>query len=58
MGGDRHVREALRGHEWFQSCADFCENWDQASFDPDYETLPLAHFRPLLERVFARPRGD
>jgi len=57
MGGDRHVREALRGHEWFQLCADFCENWDQASFDPDYETLPLAHFRPLLERVFAQPRA-
>jgi predicted HD phosphohydrolase len=53
-GQDRHAREALRGHEWFDSCAAFCENWDQASFDPDYDTLPLAHFEPLLERIFVK----
>jgi predicted HD phosphohydrolase len=54
-GGDRHARDALRGHEWFGACADFCENWDQSSFDPDYDTLPLAYFVPLLEQVFRRP---
>ena len=53
-GQDRNAREALRGHEWFGSCAAFCENWDQASFDPEYDTLPLAHFEPLLERVFVK----
>jgi predicted HD phosphohydrolase len=53
-GRDRHAREALRGHEWFTPCAAFCENWDQASFDPDYDTLPLAHFAPLIERIFTK----
>ncbi len=51
-GGDRHAREALRDHKWFGSCADFCENWDQSSFDPDYPSETLDHFRPLLEDVF------
>ncbi len=51
-GGDRHAREALRDHKWFGSCADFCENWDQSSFDPDYPSEDLDHFRPLLEDVF------
>jgi predicted HD phosphohydrolase len=55
-GADRNAREVLRGHAWFNACADFCENWDQSSFDPDYETLPLSHFVPLLRQVFARPR--
>jgi len=55
MGGDRNVRDRLRDHAWFASCAAFCENWDQASFDPSYDTLPLAHFAPLLRQVFGRP---
>ena len=52
LGGDRNARDALRGHVWFKDCADFCENWDQASFDPEYDTLPLSHFEPLLKEVF------
>lgn len=51
-GSDRNAREALRGHEWFDACAMFCENWDQSSFDPDYQSLPLSHFEPLLENIF------
>ncbi len=32
--------------------------WDQTSFDPDYDTLPLEHFEPMVHRLFARePRG-
>jgi predicted HD phosphohydrolase len=56
MGGDRHARDALAGHEWYGACAAFCENWDQSSFDPEYPTETLAHFLPLLQDVFRRPR--
>ena len=55
LGGNRDARDALRGHQWFARCAAFCENWDQASFDPDYETFPLEHFVPLLRDMFGRP---
>ena len=34
LGGNRHARERLREHPWFDACALFCERWDQASFDP------------------------
>ena len=51
-GSDRHAREALRGHEWFAACAAFCENWDQASFDPEYDAWPLDHFVPLINDIF------
>lgn len=55
-GRDRNAREAYRGHVWFDACAEFCELYDQRSFDPDYETLPLEFFEPMVARVFAEPR--
>lgn len=58
VGGDRHKRERHRGHPCFDDCATFCENWDQASFDPDYDTLPLDFLAPLVEEVFARKPYD
>jgi len=53
-GGDRNAREQYRGHPYFEACADFCERWDQVSFDPDYDTLPLEAFEPMVYRLFAR----
>lgn len=54
LDGDRYAREKYRDHPWFDACVYFCERWDQASFDPDYPTRPLAHFEPLVRRIFAR----
>ncbi len=54
-GGNPNEREKFRDHPYFQSCSEFCENWDQASFDPDYDSLPLDFFVPLVGQVFARP---
>jgi predicted HD phosphohydrolase len=56
LDGDRNARETYRGHEWFDACAEFCEKYDQESFDPDYETLPIEFFEPMVRRVFAEPR--
>ena len=53
-GFDQHKRERHRGHPYFDDNAEFCERWDQASFDPDYDTLPLEFFAPMVEEVFAR----
>jgi predicted HD phosphohydrolase len=58
IGGDKHKREQYRGHAYFDDCADFCERWDQASFDPDYDTLPIAHFAERVRQVFARKPYD
>ncbi|REG78203.1 HD domain-containing protein [Marinomonas pollencensis] len=58
LGGDPNEREYLKDHPWYQVCVDFCERWDQASFDPDYPTKPLEHFEPLLREIFTRPAFD
>ena len=54
MGYDRMAREQYRGHPMFERTAAFCEKWDQTSFDPDYDTLPLSAFEPALRRIFTR----
>jgi predicted HD phosphohydrolase len=54
IGRDRHAREQYRGHPHFEACAAFCEKWDQVSFDPDYDTMPLAAFLPIVHRVLGR----
>jgi len=53
-GWDPDVRDKFRGHIYFNSCADFCERWDQSSFDPDYPMESIEFFEPLVAEVFAR----
>ena len=48
FGMDRNAREQHRGHPAFEMCMDFCDKYDQASFDPDYDTMPLAAFEPMV----------
>ncbi|MEP9359437.1 HD domain-containing protein [Sphingomonas sp. KR3-1] len=55
LGMDRDIRENFRGHPHFEACAEFCEKYDQAAFDPAYDSAPLAFFEPMVRRVFARP---
>ena len=58
LGLDPDAREAYRDHPWFASCERFCLRWDQAAFDPDYDTLPIEHFEPMVREVFSRTAFD
>jgi predicted HD phosphohydrolase len=53
---DRNARDEFKDHPHYEACVRFCERWDQCAFDPDYDTLPLEHFEPMVRRVFAEPR--
>jgi predicted HD phosphohydrolase len=53
-GRDRFAREKYRGHPHFEATIEFCENWDQRALDPNYGTLELGVFEPMVRRVFAR----
>jgi predicted HD phosphohydrolase len=57
-GGNPHARDRYRDHAYYDDCAQFCERWDQVSFDPDYPALPLDFFRPMVAQVFARKAYD
>ncbi len=54
LGGDRHARDAFKDHPHYQRTVDFCHLYDQTSFDPAYDTLPLDVFEPMLRKMFAR----
>ena len=56
IGGDRNARERYKDHPFYQDCVDFCEKWDQTSFDPDYPTLPLEYFEPMVRKVLTAPK--
>ena len=58
VGADPDKKRAYAGHPYFEDCEVFCELWDQASFDPAYDTLPLAHFADRVREVFARRPYD
>jgi predicted HD phosphohydrolase len=55
-GGDRNARDRYRDDPHFEACAEFCERYDQASFDPNYDAEAVEHFEPMVRRVFAEPR--
>lgn len=55
LGQDRTARDKYKDHRWYQDTIDFCENYDQNCFDPDFKSKPLAFFKPMVERVFAEP---
>jgi predicted HD phosphohydrolase len=56
LGLDRDMREQYRGHPHFEYCAQFCHLYDQNSFEPNYDTMPLEAFEPMLRRVVAKPK--
>jgi predicted HD phosphohydrolase len=58
LGGNRNARDRFKGHQWYGACAAFCERWDQASFDPDYQSQPLEAFEPLVRSILGRPAHD
>ena len=54
LGGNRNQREKYKGHKYYQDTLDFCEKWDQKSFDPNFKSLTLKSFEPLLKKIFSR----
>ncbi|HOT81469.1 MAG TPA: HD domain-containing protein [Microthrixaceae bacterium] len=56
LGADRNLRDQFEGHEWFDYCAEFCHEYDQAAFDPAYDTPPLEHYEPLIRSICASPK--
>ena len=54
QGKNNLAREKYKDELYYSSCVDFCEHWDQVSFDPDYSWDPLDSFAGELHEVFLR----
>lgn len=54
MGKDPNARQRYENEPWYEIATRFTDEWDQTSFDPVYDTLPLEHFEPMIDRVFSK----
>ena len=54
LGGNKNQRDKYKGHKYYQDTVDFCEKYDQCSFDPDYKSMSLGDFEPMVRKIFAR----
>ena len=54
LGGDRNARDKFKDHKYYQDTVDFCEKYDQSSFDPNYKSMSLEDFDPMLKKIFDR----
>jgi predicted HD phosphohydrolase len=56
LGLDRNRRDQFAGHPHYDLCAEFCAEFDQPAFDPDYPTMELEAFEPLLRDLMRTPK--
>ena len=54
LGGDKNAREKYKDAEHYQATIDFCEKYDQSSFDPNYKSMTLKEFEPMVRNIFSR----
>jgi predicted HD phosphohydrolase len=54
MGKDPDARKQYVNKSWYKLACQFSDAWDQTSFDPDYDSFPLEHFEPMIDRIFSR----
>jgi predicted HD phosphohydrolase len=57
IGADPNARDRWKDHPYYQATVDFCEYYDQNSFDPHYEWESLEFFEPMVRRVLSEPRS-
>ena len=55
-GVDENRRDMFLEHPFYNWTVDWCEKYDQASFDPDYPSLDVSVFLPVVRRVLSRPQ--
>ena len=54
LGKNKNQRDNYKNHPYYQDALDFCEKWDQVSFDPNYKNMTLEEFEPMVKKIFSR----
>jgi predicted HD phosphohydrolase len=54
LGKNRNLRDKYKNHKYYNDTLEFCEKWDQTSFDPNFKSLKLKDFEPLIRKIFSR----
>ena len=51
---DNELRQMYKGADAYDFTVQFCEDFDQKSFDPSYSSRDLKFFKPMVHSVFKR----
>ena len=51
LGKNQNQRDKYKDHKYYNEALEFCEKWDQASFDPEYKSMKLEEFAPMVKRL-------
>tara|TARA_B100000579_G_scaffold434233_1_gene454643 strand:- start:894 stop:1448 length:555 start_codon:yes stop_codon:yes gene_type:complete len=54
LGENKNKRDQFKGHKYYNDAINFCENWDQKSFDPEFKSMTLEDFKPYVKKIFSR----
>ena len=54
VGLDKNRREVHRDSPHYEHTREFIEKYDQKAFDPDYPTMTLEEFEPMVRRVMTK----
>ena len=50
------MSDKFKDSEHWTDCVEFCAKYDQNSFDPEYESLPIETFMPMLKNVLSQTK--
>ena len=56
LGLDPNLRDQFRGHAFYEYTAEFCEKYDQNSFDAGYRSMRLEEFEPMVRALMRYPK--
>ena len=56
IGLDRDMRDQYRDSPYFDATVEFIDKYDCPAFDPDYDSLPLEFFEPMVVKFFEHPK--
>ena len=51
LGKNKNQRDKYKDHKYYEDAINFCEKWDQTSFDPNYKSKSL-EFSPQWLKEF------
>ena len=57
LGKDPESRSRYVNEPWYGQACEFTDEWDQVAFDAEYDSLPLSHFEPMIDRLFSQMRS-
>lgn len=54
LGANKDAREKHKDNPHYEHTKEFVDKYDMPAFDPDYDSMSLAEFEPLLRRVLCK----